>query len=246
LVSRGSTLAAKALFPRRLHHVDDPMSGFFLVRRSALDLNALHPNGFKILLEIVARTPGLRVGSVPFRFGERFAEASKASVSEGLRYLQLLCALRVGPSFSRFGRFGLVGVSGLLVNSILLAFWTETIGVYYLASLLLATQGSSLWNFFFSEYWVFRRADLRGSQLGRCARFLAMNNAALLARGPMVFFLTSLLGLNYLLSNLTSMAVLLLLRFAAADSLIWKQAATAPIAAAPALPALTQESEVAA
>jgi hypothetical protein len=42
------------------------------------------------------------------------------------------------------------------------------------------------------------------------------------------------------------MAVLLLLRFAAADSLIWKQAATAPIAAAPALPALTQESEVAA
>jgi dolichol-phosphate mannosyltransferase len=246
MVSRGSTLAAKALFPRRLHHVDDPMSGFFLVRRSALDLDQLHPNGFKILLEIVALTPGLRVGSVPFRFGERFAEASKASFAEGLRFFRSLGALRVGPSVARFGRFGLVGISGLVINSLLLAFFTETIGIYYLASLLLATQGSSLWNFALSEYWVFKRSNLPGTRVGRCVRFLAMNNAALLARGPMVFFLTSLLGMNYLLSNLVSMAVLLVIRFVAADSLIWKQTPPQPLPVTPPMSPIVQEREAAA
>jgi dolichol-phosphate mannosyltransferase len=248
MVSRGSTIAAKALFPRRLRNVDDPMSGFFLIRRNAVDLDQLHPNGFKILLEIMARTPQLKVSSVPFRFGERFAEASKASIAEGVRYVRSLGALRLGSSAARFGRFGLVGVSGLVINSLLLAFWTETIGIYYLASLLLATQGSSLWNFVLSEYWVFKRSSLPGSRLGRCVRFLAMNNAALLARGPMVFFLTSLLGMNYLLSNLASMAALLLIRFFAADSLIWKQPAPQPIPAPANQPIQTipQEGEVAA
>src|SRR5262249_31156477 len=42
-VSRGSAMVAKALFPRRLRSVSDPMSGFFLVRRSAVDVGALRP-----------------------------------------------------------------------------------------------------------------------------------------------------------------------------------------------------------
>jgi dolichol-phosphate mannosyltransferase len=246
MVSQGSTLAARMLFPGRLRHVDDPMSGFFLVRHSALDLSILRPNGFKILLEIVGKTPHLRVGSVPFSFGERFAGESKASLREGLRFFQLLFTLRFGPNAARFTQFGLVGVSGLLVNTLLLAFWTETIGVYYLASLFLATQGSSLWNFYLSEAWVFRRSTLEGHQLARCGMFLLMNSVALLARGPIVYCLTSIVGVNYLISNVLSMLALLLLRFAIADSLIWKSPSAQAASVSSALPPLTQEKEVAA
>ena len=46
------------------------MSGFFLVRREALEVEELHPHGFKVLLEILVRTPDLRVAEVPFHFGE--------------------------------------------------------------------------------------------------------------------------------------------------------------------------------
>jgi dolichol-phosphate mannosyltransferase len=245
VLSQGSTLAAKSLFPRRLRHVNDPMSGFFLVRRAALDLNRLQPNGFKILLEIVGKTPNLRIASVPFQFGERHAGESKASVQEGMRFLSLLLTLRLGAGFMRFTQFGLVGLSGLLVNSLLLAFWTETVGIYYLASLLLATQGSSLWNFFLSEFWVFTKTTDDGQRVNRGAMFLLMNNAALLARGPIVFGLTSFLGVNYLISNVVSMVALLLLRFAVADSLIWKL--KDPIVAqTPAISTITQEHEVAA
>jgi glycosyltransferase involved in cell wall biosynthesis len=37
--SRLSALSARIAFPRKLLHVTDPMSGFFLIRRSAIDLD---------------------------------------------------------------------------------------------------------------------------------------------------------------------------------------------------------------
>ena len=243
LTSRGSTWAAKVAFPRKLRLVDDPMTGFFMVRRDALDLNTLHPNGFKILLEIVARTPALNIGSIPFTFGERFAGESKASFREGLRFLSLLCTLRFGPSFMRFVQFGLVGVSGLVVNTLLLAAFTERLGIFYMLSLVLATQGSTLWNFLLSEHLVFDDLHPHRGELRRASSFFAMNNVALLARGPMVFGLTSLLGFNYLVSNVFSMAVLLIARYALSDSIIWKVPQLDPALATVSLPIANQDGE---
>src|SRR6476469_4870757 len=54
-ISGISALAAKTLFPQRLSRISDPMSGFFAVRLAALNVEALRPTGFKILLEIAVR-----------------------------------------------------------------------------------------------------------------------------------------------------------------------------------------------
>jgi glycosyltransferase involved in cell wall biosynthesis len=143
MASRSTTTAARMMFPRRLRGVTDPMSGFFLVRREALDLDTLRPRGFKILLEILVRHPRLRAAEVSFRFGERRAGRSKASIREGMRYLGLLARLR-------FARFGIVGLSGLVVNTLLLGFFTDVAGLFYVVSAVIATQGSTLWNFCFS------------------------------------------------------------------------------------------------
>jgi dolichol-phosphate mannosyltransferase len=94
-VSRGSAMLAKALFPRRLRSLADPMSGFFLVRRSAVDPGALQPKGFKILLEILVSGGALVTREVPFRFGERHSGDSKASWHEGVTYLRRLVELRI-------------------------------------------------------------------------------------------------------------------------------------------------------
>lgn len=59
ILSKLSTLTAAALFRRSIATVTDPMSGFFLVRRSAVALEELRPTGFKILLEILVRCDGL-------------------------------------------------------------------------------------------------------------------------------------------------------------------------------------------
>ncbi|MFT4306917.1 MAG: polyprenol monophosphomannose synthase [Microbacterium sp.] len=94
LVSRASTLVAKALFPRHLRHCSDPMTGFFLVDTRRLDLHALRPRGFKILLEILVRQP-LRIAEISFHFAERHAGESKASLSQGVHFLAQLLVLRL-------------------------------------------------------------------------------------------------------------------------------------------------------
>jgi dolichol-phosphate mannosyltransferase len=96
MVSAGCTWAAKLLFPGRLRGVTDPMSGFFLVRRSAVDLDALRPRGFKILLELLVRSRGLRITEVGFAFAGRSAGESKGSLREGLTYVGSLGELRLG------------------------------------------------------------------------------------------------------------------------------------------------------
>jgi glycosyltransferase involved in cell wall biosynthesis len=96
LISTACGSAAKLLFPTRLRDVTDPMSGFFLVRRSAVDLNELRPRGFKILLELLVRHGGLRTTEVGYTFADRHAGESKGTLREGLTYLASLADLRLG------------------------------------------------------------------------------------------------------------------------------------------------------
>ena len=227
-VSQGSTQLARLLFPNRLRNVTDPMSGFFLVKRNAINLDVLKPNGFKILMEIIGRSPGLRTTEVPFEFGTRHAGESKASLREGVRYLQVLLGLRLGAGVLRLARFGLVGVSGLVVNAMALGFATEMLGVFYLLSALIATQISTLWNFSLSEAWVFGHRHSAQGRPRRLAMFLVMNNAAFGLRGPMIIALTSILGIHYLASNLFSLIALMVLRYAVADRFIWALPQHAP------------------
>jgi dolichol-phosphate mannosyltransferase len=94
VLSRAASGAANVLFWRSLRPLSDPMSGFFLFRRHAVDHQVLRPDGFKILVEIAVRTPGLRTAEVPYTFAERHAGASKANHREAFAYARHLTRLR--------------------------------------------------------------------------------------------------------------------------------------------------------
>jgi dolichol-phosphate mannosyltransferase len=79
---------ARLAVPRRLARVTDPLSGFFAVRVAALDAASLRPQGFKILLEIVRRSPRMRVGELDFRFAAREQGKSDASWREAARFIR--------------------------------------------------------------------------------------------------------------------------------------------------------------
>jgi len=226
LISRLLVLLARLAFPSRMHGVTDPLTGFFLVRRDALDLAILRPNGFKILLEILVRSPKLAVSEIPFDFGVRPAGESKASVREVARYLALVWRLRLGTLGARFGRFGLVGLSGIVVNSVALAAFRGGLGFSVLVAALLATQCSSIWNFVLIERFVFDGAAARRPRAARAAAFLVMNNLAFLVRGPLLLALMSIFGLHYLVANVLSLCALTVARFALADAWIWGSGTT--------------------
>lgn len=98
VLSQAATRLVRWLFPSTVGRVADPLSGFFALRTAAVDVGRLHPDGFKILVEVVATHPRLRVREVPFRFAGRTQGMSKASASEGFRYLGHLVDLRIRTS----------------------------------------------------------------------------------------------------------------------------------------------------
>jgi dolichol-phosphate mannosyltransferase len=120
----------------------------------------------------------------------------------------------------RFVKFGLVGASGVVVNTLLLALLTSGAGLFYVASALLATEASIVWNFVLSERWVFGGRRDRG-RLRRFVSFVAVNSLAFALSGPILWVLVSGLGLHYLVGNLLSIGVLMILRFLVADRFIW-------------------------
>lgn len=235
-VSGLATRLTKAVFPRRLSRISDPMSGFFAVRLAALDLDRLDPIGFKILLELMIRQPRLQVAEVPFVFGIRIAGESKASLREGLRFARHMLRLRLlvlrhqvrrssadngAGRFARLLAFGAVGATGIGVNTAALWFFSQhVVHPHYLIAAVLATEVSTSWNFMLTEKFVFR-GDKPGTRLGRGVRFFLLNHLALLPRLPLLALLVGVFSTNLLIANVITLVLLFLVRFVIADSVIY-------------------------
>ena len=195
IISRVFAGTTRITFPQRLKNVTDPLSGFFILRKAALNTNILRPDGFKILLEILATHPEMAVSEIPMHFGYRNAGESKASLKETVRYFRTLFRLRLA-GHQNFLRFLAVGFSGLLVNSVALAVFTELAAIHYLYSAILATQVSTLWNFSLTEMWVFGKRETERPFLHRLVGFLLVNNLLLLLRGPIMTLMVGQWGVH--------------------------------------------------
>lgn len=233
LVSRGSTLLTKLLFYTALTRVSDPLSGFFAVRRTSVEIDELRPEGYKILLEYLVRTRPGRVVEVPFAFAARAAGDSKASLAEGLRFLRHLVRLRVGEQRLRMLAFALIGLSGLVPNAFALWQLTETVGLHYALAAILATQVAIAWNFALTE-WLFRKRRHR-APAARAIRFFLLGNADLVLRVPALAFLVDQVGINYLVANVVTLVVSFLVRFAVVDRVIYARRTAANGLARPSL-----------
>jgi dolichol-phosphate mannosyltransferase len=88
-ISRASTWVTLP-FQRKGLRVKDPMSGFFIVRREAIDGLSFEAKGFKLLLEILVRANIRSALEIPFHFGRRHAGKSKASAAVAFHYVHLL------------------------------------------------------------------------------------------------------------------------------------------------------------
>ncbi len=115
----------------------------------------------------------------------------------------------------------MVGASGLLINNLCLLLFTELGGFHYLLSAVMATQCSTLWNFIFTELWVFGERNTGRSLSDRLVRFILMNNASLLLRGPLLALMVSGFGFHYLLANLISLFTIAVIRYVLSNEWIW-------------------------
>ncbi|MDN4481772.1 glycosyltransferase [Demequina muriae] len=208
LVSRASTALTKAMFPRRLSQVTDPMTGFFLIDRRSVEWASLHPRGFKILLEILARRT-LRVAEVPFVFEERFAGESKASLRQGVHFLTQLAALR----FGKMSGFALIGAGGAVANLAIMAALIQ-MGAPYLVAAIIAAEVTIVTNFLLQDRFVFR--DMRDHAAPWWARFatsFTFNNAEAVIRIPVLAWMVEALHIQSIAAAAITLAVAFVVRF---------------------------------
>jgi dolichol-phosphate mannosyltransferase len=219
-VSRGATWLAKALFPRRLRGISDPMSGFFAIRRSAVTAEVLRPLGYKILLELAVRGRPRRVAEVPFVFEDRFAGESKSTAREGLRFLRHLAGLRTASPAARMAGFGLIGASGFVPN--LVGLWALTaVGLHYLAAEILANQLGVAWNFLLIEHLLFRDRRAHRRWWDRLGRFALLANADLVLRIPLIAVLVGRFGMGALPATALALVLTFVLRFVGTEALVY-------------------------
>lgn len=94
LISRSLRMLGKLLLPAVLNMVSDPMTGFFIIRRSALQNIVLEPCGYKILVELLGRARLRNIVEVGYVFRSRQRGESKASLKVFTDYVHHLFRLR--------------------------------------------------------------------------------------------------------------------------------------------------------
>ncbi|MEU1403291.1 glycosyltransferase family 2 protein [Streptomyces sp. NPDC005728] len=219
-VSRGATWLTKALFPRKLRGVSDPMSGFFAIRRSAVTAEVLKPLGYKILLELAVRSRPRQVAEVPFVFQDRFAGESKSTAQEGFRFLRHLVGLRTASPVARMVGFGLIGASGFVPN--LVGLWALTVlGLHYVPAEILANQLGVAWNFLLIEQLLFRDRRAHRRWWDRLGRFALLANADLVLRIPLIALLVDRFGMGALTATALALVTTFVLRFAGTEALVY-------------------------
>jgi dolichol-phosphate mannosyltransferase len=117
--------------------------------------------------------------------------------------------------------FGLVGLSGIAVNQIILAGLVTEAHVNYLVAAVLASAGSTTTNFLLTERVVFRAHRGKGV-VTRFFGYMALTLASTPVRLPILYVLTSLHGINYLISNLVAIVTVFGGRYLVSALVIWR------------------------
>jgi len=213
VVSRSAQLIGLVALPGVVGRVSDPMSGYFMIRRAAIEGVELNPLGYKILIEVLARGNFPWVGEVPYVFQERAHGGSKATARVYLEYLRHLLRLRLSDlPVNRFIRFAAVGFSGVIVDMGLLFLLSDPtmLGWGLTRSKLIAAEMAILNNFWWNDLWTFR--DLSAQQRGMKARLRRLGKFQLICLAGVAIntillnLQFNLLGMNRYIANAVAIA----------------------------------------
>lgn len=116
-----------------------------------------------------------------------------------------------------------MGGSGVLVNLSVLWFLTETIGLYYIFSGLIAIESAIITNFILNDHWTWHGIGKRGfkHKLNRLIAFNMVCAVGMVISISILWILTNL-GLNYMLSSVAGIMLAAIWNFTTNDNVTWK------------------------
>lgn len=162
-ISRFATSLSRLIVKRDL---SDPMSGFFALRREALEhtVHNLSNIGFKILFDILASaSQPLRLREISYEFKNRHAGESKLDSQAVWGYLMLLGDKLFGHIVPvRFVAFTVVGGVGVLVHFSVLTVLFQALTLPFSISQAVATAVAMAGNFALNNALTYRDMRLKG------------------------------------------------------------------------------------
>lgn len=238
LLSRGAQVLGLVLLPGVISRVSDPMSGYFLVQRSAIADRPLNPLGYKILIEVIGRGDIQDIVEVGYVFQERQEGTSKVTWRQYRDYLRHLVRLRIELGrigqltrrldfpIGRFLRFALVGLSGLVIDTAVLYLLHGLWGIGLTRSAIAAAEIAIVNNFLWNDRWTF--GDIATSQrqwnkvIKRFLKFNIICLMGLILKVLLLNLLFNLLHINPYVANVLAIAIVTLWNFWVNLKLSWR------------------------
>jgi dolichol-phosphate mannosyltransferase len=213
-----------SLIARPLTKVKDPMSGFFMLKRSVIEGIELKPKGYKIGLEIIVKGKYEHLVEVPYVFKDRAKGESKLGGKVIKNYMSHVIGLYFckDSSVYQFLKFCIVGGLGIIVDlgifslvyySYFFNNYGQITGTLYAQTI--SFSAAVTFNFALNKVWTFKDKERRKSKVTR--QFLTFFGVAIGAwlirtiiievllsnqdfwgsyNGPLVSFLLSLLSIE--------------------------------------------------
>jgi dolichol-phosphate mannosyltransferase len=214
LISIGATFLGRLLFP----DITDPVSGFFAIRKSVVEKAALKPRGYKILLEVLGKGSWEKDKEIPFEFVDREIGTSKLKLKTIIEYAQQVTDITLYSfvhhesaawrEWKRVFKFGIVGLSGIVVNLGILFLLVEFFSLNKDLASPIAIEIAILNNFLWNDVWTFRSVENRNaSRWHRLGAFNLVSIGGAVINYGIFLALTSWFAVYYLVAQLVGILV---------------------------------------
>ena len=216
-----STVATKIAKKGLGISTDDPMSGFFAFRRKITEGIKFDAIGYKMLLELLVKTKGVKVEEIPYTFTNREFGSSKLDSTIIIDYCKSVLKLyRYGRTvrkeerrtsvrfLSKAARFFTVGASGLGINYLASMLFTLNSDMWYLHATLMGIIFSITSNFILNKYWTFEDRDFSTKRtLIQYGKFTGFSSIGALVQLGMVYYLVDELSVIYPISLILAVGI---------------------------------------
>ncbi len=205
LISKGAVLLAKLITT-----VNDPMSGFFALKRSVIDNVELNAIGYKIGLEIIAKGNYSRIIEVPYIFQDRKYGKSKLTNKVMKEYVYHLFSLLFTKNslFRQFFKFCVVGAIGTIINLVVLYSLVEWLSVWYILAASIAFGVASTSNYILNKIWTFHyKTTSTSGVFDSYVKFLSVSIIGLAINLIILYLLVEYFHIWYIFSQIIAIGV---------------------------------------
>ena len=229
IISRGAQLIGFCLLPEVIGRISDPMSGFFMIRRTSIQDRQLSPLGYKILVEVLGRGKVGWIAEVPYTFRERAEGTSKLTNKIYFEYFQHLFRLRLYLlQVSSFFRFCVVGASGVVIDMSILYLLSDPSTLHWglTRSKFLAAEAALLNNFIWNDMWTFgdiaREQNTMGQRVKRFLKFNAICSLGIFFNIVILNIEFNLFHMNRYVANLVAIGLVTLWNYKSNKEFSWR------------------------